>query len=127
VVGLLMSSTALRVSFVLAGFGVFLLLPGLVTSRLEQLGREVLAADRSRAEQLLTQLPERPIVRLFAPAGWRSLQLALINLKLGDGHAAALGFAETAELCGQPNAEMLLSAQAHAHVLAGERAKAREL
>ncbi|MBZ5715459.1 tetratricopeptide repeat protein [Nannocystis pusilla] len=127
VVGLLMSSTALRVSFVLAGFGVFLLLPGLVTSRLEQLGREVLAADRSRAGELLKELPERPIVRLFAPAGWRSLQTALLNLKLGDGHAAAAGFAETAELCGQPEAVMLISAQAHAHVLAGERTKAREL
>lgn len=127
VAGLLMSSTALRVSFVLAGFGVFLLLPGLVTSRLEQLGREVLAADRTRAEELLSELPRRPIVRLFAPSGWRSLQLARLNLKLGDGHAAALGFAETAELCNQPDAEMLLSAQAHAHVLAGERAKAREL
>ncbi|WAS93927.1 tetratricopeptide repeat protein [Nannocystis punicea] len=126
-VGLLMSSTALRVSFVLAGFGVFLLLPGLVTSRLEQLGREVLAADRSRAGELLTELPQRPIVRLFAPAGWRTLQLALLNLKLGDGHAAAAGFAETAELCGQPEAVMLISAQAHAHVVAGERTKAREL
>ncbi|MCY1011189.1 hypothetical protein OV079_37650 [Nannocystis pusilla] len=126
-VGLLMSTTALRVSFVLAGFGVFLLLPGLVTSRLEALGREVLAADRSRASELITELPERPIVRLFAPAGWRSLQLALLNLKLGDGHAAAAGFAETAELCGQPEAVMLISAQAHAHVLAGERTKAREL
>ncbi|PCC70952.1 hypothetical protein SAMN02745121_02581 [Nannocystis exedens] len=126
-VGLLMSTTALRVSFVLAGFGVFLLLPGLVTSRLEALGREVLAADRSRASELVTELPERPIVRLFAPAGWRSLQLALLNLKLGDGHAAAAGFAETAELCGQPEAVMLISAQAHAHVLAGERGKAREL
>jgi len=128
VVGLLMmSSTPLRVSFVLAGFGVFLLLPGLVTSRLEQLGREVLAADRSRASELLKELPERPIVRLFAPVGWRTLQLALLNLKLGDGHAAAAGFAETAELCGQPEAVMLISAQAHAHVVAGERTKAREL
>ncbi|WP_434421255.1 hypothetical protein [Nannocystis pusilla] len=126
-VGLVLWTTALRVSFVLAGFGVFLLLPGLVTSRLEALGREVLAADRSRASELITELPERPIVRLFAPAAWRSLQLALLNLKLGDGHAAAAGFAETAELCGQPEAVMLISAQAHAHVLAGERTKAREL
>lgn len=126
-VGLLMSSTALRVSFVLAGFGVFLLLPGLVTSRLEQLGREVMAADRVRAGELVTELPARPIVRLFAPAGWQSLQLALLNLKLGDGHAAAAGFAETADLCGQPDAVMLTSAQAHAYVVAGERGKARDL
>lgn len=126
-IGLLMSTTPTRVSFVLAGFGVFLLLPGLVTGRLEALGREVLAADRSRASELITELPTRPIVRLFAPAAWRTLQLALLNLKLGDGHAAAAGFAETAELCGQPEAVMLISAQAHAHVLAGERGKARDL
>lgn len=125
--GLAVSSTPLRVSLVLAGLGVFLLLPGLVTSRLEQLGREVLAADRARAGELITELPALPIVRLFAPVGWSSLQLALLNLKLGDGHAAAAGFAETAQLCGQPEAVMLLSAQAHAHVLAGERTKAREL
>lgn len=117
----------LRVGFVIAGLALFLTLPAIVVARLEQLGRAVHDADRERAEELLTSLPRRPIVRLFAPAGWTSLQLALLNLKLGNGHAAADGFAETARLCHQPDAVMLLSAQAHALVLAGERKQAREL
>ena len=78
--GLLSSATTLRVSLVLAGFSVYLLLPGLVTSRLEQMGLEVMAADRKRAAELLKELPERALVRLFAPAGWRALQLAQLHL-----------------------------------------------
>ncbi|HEY8379741.1 MAG TPA: hypothetical protein VIK91_24790 [Nannocystis sp.] len=127
VAGLLASATTVRVSLVLAGLSAFLLLPSLVIGQLEKIGREVAAADNRRAEWLLRDLPERPIVRLFAPVAWRSLQAALLHLKLGDGRQAAQEFAETARLCGQPDAVMLVSAQAHALVLAGERARAREL
>jgi hypothetical protein len=125
--GLLVPGTTTRVSLVLAGIGLFLLLPAMVLGRLEQLGQQVAAADRKRAAELLKELPERPVVRLFAPLGWQTLQQGLLHLKLGDGNAAAAAFAETARLCLQPEAVMLVSAQAHALVLAGERAKAREL
>lgn len=125
--GLIVPGTAVRVTLVLAGLGAFLLLPAMVLGRLEQLAKEVQAADRNKAAELLKDLPERPLVKMFAPVGWRSLQLALLHLKVGDGHAAAAGFAETARLCLQPDAVMLISAEAHAHVVAGERVKAREL
>lgn len=125
--GLLVPGTTVRVSLVLAGIGLFLLLPAMVLGRLEQLGQQVAAADRKRAAELLKELPERPVVRLFAPLGWQTLQQGLLHLKLGDGNAAAAAFAETARLCLQPEAVMLVSAQAHALVLAGDRAKARDL
>ena len=125
--GLVMPGTAVRVGLVLAGIGAFLALPAMMLGRLDALAREVEAADRNKAAELLRSLPERPIVKLFAPLGWRSLQLALLHLKVGDGHAAAAGFAETARLCLQPDAVMLVSAEAHALVVAGERMKARDL
>jgi tetratricopeptide (TPR) repeat protein len=124
--GLLVPGTTLRVSLVLAGIGLFLLLPAMILGRLEQLGQQVATADRKRAAELLKELPERPVVRLFAPVGWQTLQQGLLHLKLGDGNAAAAAFAETARLCLQPEAVMLVSAQAHALVLAGDRAKARD-
>jgi tetratricopeptide (TPR) repeat protein len=127
VVGLIMSRTALRVGFVLAGIGLFLLLPNLVHSRLERLGREILAADRKTAEELLRTLRKRPVVQFFAPLAWLSLQEGILQLKIGDGKSAAANFAETARQVRQPDAVMLLSAQAHALVLAGDRTEAREL
>jgi tetratricopeptide (TPR) repeat protein len=125
--GLVVPGTAVRVGLVLAGIGAFLALPAMMLGRLDALAKEVEAADRNKATELLRTLPEHAIVKLFAPLGWRSLQLAQLHLKVGDGHAAAAAFAETARLCLQPDAVMLVSAEAHAHVVAGERMKARDL
>lgn len=127
IAGLAAPSTPVRFGLVLAGIGAFLALPAMMLGRLDQLAKEVEAADRNKAAELLKTLPERPVVKMFAPVGWRSLQLALLHLKVGDGHAAAAGFAETARLCLQPDAVMLISAEAHALVIAGERGRAREL
>ena len=125
--GLLVSGTALRVGLVLAGIGVFLLLPTLVTGRLERLGFAIQAADRNGAAELLRSLRNRPVVQFFAPHAWLTLQEGVLQLKVGDGKAAAVNFVETARLMHQPDAVMLLSAQAHALVVGGERAEAREL
>ncbi len=126
-VGLLAQGTALRVGLVLAGLGLFLLLPVLAIGRLERLGLAVQAADRNGAAQLLAGLRQRSLVQFFAPHAWLTLQEGVLQLKVGDGKAAAANFVATAQLVGQPDAVMLLSAQAHALVVGGERAEAREL
>ena len=127
VAGLLASRTALRVSLVLAGLGLYGLLPALIHGRLEKIGREILAADRKTAGELLKTLRTRPIVQFFAPHAWLTLQEGILSLKIGDGKVAAANFVETARLVRQPDAVMLISAQAHALVMAGERVEAREL
>ena len=121
------SSTMIRVGLVVAGAALFLSLPALVRGRLERLGREVQAADARTAAQLLQGLSGRPVVRFFAPSAWHTLQAGILQLKVGDGLAAAANFVETARLVHQPEAVMLVSAQAHALVLAGERTEAYNL
>lgn len=127
VAGLLVSGTALRVVLVLAGLGLFFLLPAILLARLERIGRDVQAASPRAAAELLQRLPGKPVVQFFAPTAWRTLHVGILQLKIGDGKAAAANFAETARLIRQPDAVMLVSAQAHALVVAGERAEAREL
>lgn len=127
VAGLLASGTATRVGLVLAGLGLFLLLPAMVLGRLERLGREAQAADPKAAAALLRTLRHKPVVKFFAPHAWLTLQEAILQLKTGEGKSAAANFVETARLVRQPDAVMLLSAQAHALVVAGERAEAREI
>ena len=121
------SGAVVRAGLVLAGAALFLSLPAIVLGRLERLGREVQAADSNTAAALLQSLPTRPVVRFFAPYAWRTLQDGILQLKVGDGRAAATNFAETARLVHQPEAVMLTSAQAHALVLAGERTEAYAL
>ncbi|HEY0134272.1 MAG TPA: hypothetical protein VGB85_09335, partial [Nannocystis sp.] len=121
------SGAVVRAGLVIAGAGLFLSLPAIVLGRLERLGREVQAADPKTAAELLQSLPSRPVVRYFAPFAWRTLQDGILQLKVGDGRAAAANFAETARLVHQPEAVMLISAQAHALVLAGERTEAYTL
>lgn len=127
VAGLLASRTSLRVSLVLAGLGLYLLLPAIILGRLEKISREVNAADRKAAGELLRTLRMRTVVQFFAPHAWLTLHEGILALKAGEGAVAAKNFAETARLVRQPDAVMLVSAQAHALVLAGERVEAREL
>ncbi len=127
IVGLLVSGTALRVVLVLMGLALFLLLPAIVLARLERLGRDVQAASPKAAGELLQRLPGKPVVQFFAPAAWRTLHEGILQLKVGEGRLAAANFAETARLIRQPEAVMLVSAQAHALVVAGSFTDAREL
>jgi tetratricopeptide (TPR) repeat protein len=127
VAGLLVSGTALRVALVLAGLALFLLLPAIVLARLERIGRDVQAASPKAAADLLQRLPGKPVVQFFAPTAWRTLHEGILQLKIGDGKTAAANFAETARLIRQPEAVMLVSAQAHALVVAANFTDAREL
>lgn len=126
-IGLTAESTAARMSFIGVGLLLWVLIPALTQNALERIGRTIETASRRRAGSLLRTLRSRPLVSLFAPYAWVTLQEARLHLKLGDGKAAARAFAETARLCKQPDAVMLVSAQAHALVVAGDRKNARRL
>ncbi len=126
-IGLTAETTAAKMSFIGVGLLLWVLIPALTQNALERIGRTIENASRRRAGSLLRTLRGRPLVSLFAPYAWVTLQEARLHLKLGDGKAAARAFAETARLCRQPDAVMLVSAQAHALVVAGDRKNARRL
>ncbi|HFE46531.1 MAG TPA: hypothetical protein ENJ18_13735 [Nannocystis exedens] len=126
IAGLLASGSA-RVALIGAGVVLLVLIPALIQHRLEALAERVNGANREQAAELQRTLKSRPIVSLFAPSAWVTLQDAQLALRLGDGRAAAQLFAETARRCRRPDAVMLVSAQAHALVVANDRKGAREL
>jgi tetratricopeptide (TPR) repeat protein len=126
IAGLAAPTTAARIGLITSALILAFLVPGLVQYALEGLGAKVTAARRSTAAELRRGLRGRLFVRLFAPAAWTALQEAQLALRLGDGQTAANGYAETARLCKRPDAVMLISAQAHALVVAGDRKAARE-
>ncbi|MCA9663555.1 MAG: hypothetical protein KC486_34820, partial [Myxococcales bacterium] len=121
------SSGSAQVALIGAGVVLLVLIPALIQHRLENLAQRVSDASRDEALELKRTLRTKPLVNLFAPAAWVTLQDAQIALRLGDGKAAAQLYAETARLCKRPDAVMLISAQAHALVVANERKAAREL
>jgi tetratricopeptide (TPR) repeat protein len=123
----LFGSGSARFALIGAGVVSFVLIPALIQHRLENLAQRVSDASREEALELKRTLRAKPLVNLFAPAAWVTLQDAQIALRLGDGKAAAQLYAETARLCKRPDAVMLVSAQAHALVVANERKAAREL
>lgn len=115
--------------YALIGVGVILLvlIPAIIQHYLEGVSQRVITANRATAAELRRTLRSKPLIQLFAPAAWLTLQEAQLALRLADGRAAAELFAETSRLCKRPDAVMLVSAQAHALVVAGERKAAREL
>ena len=121
------ASGSARVALIGAGVVLLVLIPALIQHRLEVLAERVSAASREQALELRKTLKTRPLVSLFAPAAWVTLQEAQLALRLGEGKAAALLYAETARRCRRPDAVMLVSAQAHALVVANDRPAAREL
>src|SRR5690606_16989844 len=66
-------------------------------------------------------------VKMLAPHGWLRVQEGRIHLAVGDGRAAARAFAEAERVSTHPDKHALISAQAHALVLSGDRKEAREL
>jgi tetratricopeptide (TPR) repeat protein len=125
--GLMASTTAGKTTLFGAGLLLWVIIPALTQNALTKIERTIESASRRRAGALLRTLRSRLFVSVFAPRAWVSLQEARLHLKLGDGKAAARGFAETARRCRQPDAVMLVSAQAHALVVAGDRKNARKL
>ncbi|HRI10380.1 MAG TPA: tetratricopeptide repeat protein, partial [Nannocystaceae bacterium] len=127
VAGLLAPTMTSRLALIGSSVIFLVLIPALIQHYLEVLGTRVASANRVNAAELKRTLRGRPMVSLFAPQAWVALQEAQLALRLGDGQTAAKGFAETARLCKRPDAVMLISAQAHALVVAGDRKAAREL
>ncbi len=121
------ASGSARVALIGAGVVLLVLIPALIQHRLEGLAEKVSGASREQALELRRTLKARPLVSLFAPAAWVTLQEAQLALRLGEGKEAALLYAETARRCRRPDAVMLVSAQAHALVVANDRPAAREL
>ncbi|MCA9692027.1 MAG: hypothetical protein KC636_20665, partial [Myxococcales bacterium] len=125
--GLMATGTAVRLTLVGLGLVLFVAIPTLIQEGFDRFSRRLAAIDREQAHILLKTLRTRPLVRLFAPHGWVALQLGHLHLRREEGIEAARAYAEAAQLCRQPDAVMLVSAQAHALVVAGDRKNARKL
>ena len=108
---------------------VFALFPALVSALLRPIEREVLAATPKSAPALVDRLRSYRRVRLLAPFAWTAFQEGRLHMIRGDGRAAAKCLSEAARLGGasaDPPAS-LLSAQAHAHLIAEAPEPAREV
>lgn len=116
-------------SALLAGAAaIFFGTPTVIRGLLAPLERRVLAASRSEASDLLGELRQRKLVKLFAPFAWQSVQEARLHLRRGDGKAAVKALAETArQSIGGEQSPVLLSARGYAHLLAGEPDEAARL
>lgn len=116
-----------------AAVASFFLIPWLIDNLLRYFSQRVAKADAVQASLLLNQLRNHRGIQWFAPAGWKSLQEARLQLKKNDATAAALAFAETARRMKvhvkqkQGIPPELISIEAHAWILAGDYSKAREL
>jgi hypothetical protein len=124
---LVIPDLTVRLVFVVLGVLALLFLQPLMDSRLEAIGREIGEADRRRASKLLAQLDFRRVVVFFASHGWVALQRGRLNLVLGNGRAAAKAFFDASRILGAPELPALMSAQAHALTIAGDRKEARPL
>ncbi|HWB73394.1 MAG TPA: hypothetical protein VG755_00535 [Nannocystaceae bacterium] len=116
-----------RLIFVATGVLALLFIQPLMDSRLEAIGRAIGEADRRRASRLLASLDTQRLVVLFASHGWVALQRGRLNLVLGNGRAAAKSFFDASRILGVPGLPALVSAQAHALMMAGDRKEARPL
>jgi hypothetical protein len=124
---LVIPDLTVRLVFVVLGVLALLFLQPLMDSRLETIGREIGEADRRRASKLLAQLDFRRVVVFFASHGWVALQRGRLNLVLGNGRAAAKAFFDASRILAVPELPALVSAQAHALTIAGDRKEARPL
>ena len=112
---------------VAGGVLAYFLFPVVIQGLLAPLERRVLAARRSEATGLLQEVRTRRVVRQFAPHAWLTLQEGRLHLRRGDGKAAARAFTETVRLSRGADAPGLISAQAHALLLADQPEQTREL
>jgi hypothetical protein len=114
------------------GIALFFLLPTLVeTLVLARLNAKVDAVELERnadkGHAALDKLRKNTTAKLLAPHGWLLVQEGRVHLAVGDGRAAAKAFAEAERVSTHADKHELISAQAHALVLAGDRKEAREL
>jgi hypothetical protein len=114
------------------GIAAFFAVPALVESLvLARLSAKVdaieLGGEASKAHAVLDELRRNSTAKMLAPHGWLRVQEGRVHLAVGDGRAAAKSFAEAERVSTHPDKHQLISAQAHALVLAGDRKEAREL
>jgi hypothetical protein len=120
-------------ALVAVGVAAFFVIPRLVESLLlTRLAAKVDAVERShdadRGHAVLEEMRGNTTVKLLAPHGWLRVQEGRVHLAVGDGRAAAKAFAEAERVSTHASDKHeLISAQAHALVLAGDRKEAREL
>ncbi|HLT39478.1 MAG TPA: hypothetical protein VK034_24510, partial [Enhygromyxa sp.] len=119
-------------ALVAVGIAAFVAAPALVESLvLARLAAKVDAIERERnadrGHAVLDELRNNATVKMLAPHGWLRVQEGRIHLAVGDGRAAARAFAEAERVSTHPDKHALISAQAHALVLSGDRKEAREL
>ncbi len=129
IAGLLMFGTA-PVSWILAGVvaAAALAVPYFVELYLRRWERRVRAADKRQADEVLSQLRSDRWIRNLAPHAWSVVQEGILQMHRRDGRAAAKCFADAQRLAkGSENPTPLISAEAHALMLAGDRRPAREL
>lgn len=123
--GLAVAVPAISVGLLVAGVAGFFLIP-VITDLLLQRGEPaIVGATAASAKRQLEGLEERVLVKAFAPDAWVTLQRGRLLLAKGDGREAAQAFADTARIIGDPTRASLVSAQARALMLAGDRAGAR--
>lgn len=117
------------------GVAAFVAFPLVIQGLLVPIERRVIGASRREATEVLREIRQRRLVRLFAPFAWTTLQEARLHLRRGDGKAAVRAFAETARLGSRPSGAeaakvdppALVSMQAHALLIADQPEQAREL
>ncbi len=115
------------------GIAVFFAIPTLVESLvLNRLAAKVDSVEQShdadKGHAVLDELRNNATVKMLAPHGWFRVQEGRVHLAVGDGRAAAKAFAEAERVSTHASDKYpLISARAHALVLAGDRKQAREL
>jgi hypothetical protein len=124
--GLAMPWPAVTFALVVLGVAGFVLVPMVTDLLVVRKEPAIRAATKDTAPKLLKALDDSVLVTAFAPDAWVTLQRGRLLLAQGDGRAAAQAFADTARILRNPELPALRSAQAHALMLAGDRAAARE-
>ncbi len=124
-VGLALPWPAIGLSLAAAGLLGFVLFPFIVDALVQRLEGPILRATKEDAQARLDDLETRVLVTAFAADAWVTLQRGRLFLALGDGRSAAGAFADTARVLGDRSMAVMLSAQARALMLAGDRSQAR--
>lgn len=109
------------------GVAGFFLIPWVTDWLIERKEGSIRSATKDNAVVQLDALGKGVLFTAFAPDAWVTLQRGRLLLAQGDGRTAAMSFADTARILRQPERPGLVSARAHALMLAGDRAGAREL
>ncbi len=114
-------------ALIAGGLAIFALTPSFVYTRLDGLAQSLQQLDAQAANDMLRELPRRRLIRYFAPFAWLPLQQAQLHLRRGDGRAASLALAETVRLTRADAPPQLLSAEAMAAMMGGDRKRALQL